>query len=316
MLTFSEIVAQVQNMIERSDATFQTRIKGYVNQRYRNIARRRPWIGLVRQIQQTQDSTKDHVILPAYVSQVIDVSQRETPIVLTLQRYYTWLKQQPTGPSDGSSFPLRAHPVGRIGVITALPSTGVIAAVSSDAGDTTQVLRIRGYDANGVPIDEQLSLNGTTTATGSISFSSTAGLEPFFSKDTTTTGVITITRDGTTIARLGPEERKSSYMKWHLYPKPVDSDILYLTVKKDVQNLINDEDVVEIQHIEDALIMGAYAQSLEEKRQFSKAAQAWQNYEREIQLAIDQEPEFAQNFEDQLTPDIRREEVDIPDNGV
>ena len=76
--------------------------------------------------------------------------------------------------------------------------------------------------------------------------------------------------------------------------------------------LVNTDDVPEIENIDDALIQGAYAQCLEEKRQFQKAAEAWKHYEEEIQLAIEQEPVFTENFQDQLLPEITRDEIDLP----
>ena len=311
MLTKSEIRSQIQNMIERSDSVMQTRIDGYIDQRYRNIWRRRPWIGVVRQVTIAQISGQNFIILPSWIKQVIDVHQTQTPVVLALRRYYNWLKQNIDGASD-SGHPLQALPVSKIGILATLPSNGVIAIISDNANDTTQAIRVRGYSADLVPIEESISANGTSTATGSVTFIATEGYEPWFSKDAVTEGSITISRDGTTIAVLGPKERMASYMKWKLWPEPSTNNNLFLTVKKAVQKLDNDEDTPEIENIEDAIIQCSYAQTLEEKRQIKKDAEAWSKYETEISLAANMEPVFTENFQDQLLPEIQKNPIDQP----
>ena len=81
MLNLGEIKTQVSNMIERPDASFLTRIEGYVNQRYRNIAKRRPWIDLCRQMTITESTSLNYIILPSYVWGVIDIHQTDTPML-------------------------------------------------------------------------------------------------------------------------------------------------------------------------------------------------------------------------------------------
>ena len=311
MLTRGEIRTEIQNMIERTDSVMQSRINGYMDQRYRNVWKRRPWIGVVRQVEIAQISGQNFLILPSWIKQVIDVHQTQTPVVLALRRYYNWLKQNVNGVSDTGN-PLQALPIAKIGILATLPSNGTITIVSGDSSDTSQAVRVRGYDANFVPITESISLNGTSSVTGSTTFIANGGYEPWFTKDADTVGVVTISRDGTTIARLGPTERMVMYMKWKLWPEPTTTNNLFLTVKKGIQKLGNDEDTPEIENIDDAIIQGGYAQTLEEKRQFQKAAQAWKRYEHEIELAIDMEPVFTENFQDQLMPLIQRDAIDSP----
>ena len=314
MLNLGEIKTQVSNMIERPDASFLTRIEGYVNQRYRNIAKRRPWIDLCRQMTITESTSLNYIILPSYVWGVIDIHQTDTPMLLALQRYYNFINRHIQDKADTGN-PMIATPVGRIGVQTVMPSDSVITVTSSVTTDITQIVRVRGYNSNGVAIEETIALNGTTSVPGLLTFSSLAGSEPWFSKDTTTNGVISILSGATTIARIAPGDVDVSYNKWSLWPKPTNPNTLYLTFKKDIFPLVNDEDVPEIRKIEDALIQGAYAQCLEEKRQFQKASQAWVHYEEEIQQAINNEPVFEQNFQDQLTPEIVRGADDLPYGG-
>lgn len=311
MLNFDAIKTQIANQIERPDTAFVTKIGGFVNQRYRNIAKRRPWFGLCRQIVITETVGQPYIILPAWVEQVIDIHQTSTPVVVALQRYYNFINRHINDKTDTGD-PFTASPIGKIGILASMPSDGVVNVVSSSASDITQTVRVRGYDVNGNPIDESLTLNGTNVVTGSMTFSSQAGYEPWFTKSADTVGVLTIKRSSTVIAYLGPREFQAFYMKWLLHPQPNTANPLYLTVKKKIQLLTQAEDVPEIDGIDEALITGGYAMALEEKRQFKKAAQKWQDYESEIELAIGLEPVFQENFQDQMNPMIERNADDLP----
>lgn len=311
MLNLSDIKTQVSNLIERPDAAFLTRIEGYVNQRYRNIAKRRPWFGLCRQITITETVGQNFIILPGWVEQVIDIHQTSTPVVLALQRYYNFINKHLNDKADTGD-PFHATPIGKIGILAALPSNSVITIVSSSASDITQTVRVRGYDVNGVPVDDSIAVNGTTPVPGTVTILSTAGYEPFFTKSGNTVGTIAIKSGATVLAYLGPREFEIAYSKWLLHPNPNTANPLYLTVKKKIQLLTQAEDVPEIQGIEDALIAGSFAMCLEEKRQFQKAATKWTQYEEEIILAINQEPVFQENFEDQFAPQITRNADDLP----
>lgn len=311
MLNFGDIKTQVSNLIERPDAAFLTRIAGYANTRYRNIAKKRPWIGLCRQITITETVGQNYIILPGWVEQVIDIHQTSTPVVLALQRYYNFINRHINDKTDAGD-PFVATPVGRIGVLAPLPTSGVLTVVSSSTSDITQTVRVRGYDSNGVPVDESLAVNGTNVVTGAISFASDAGSEPFFSKSADTVGTLTIKRSSTVLAYLGPREFEIFYAKWLLHPQPNVANPLYLTVKKKIQLLTQAEDVPEISGIDDAMIAGTYAMCLEEKRQFQKAAAKWSQYNDEIDLAIGMEPVFQENFQDQMVPQITRNADDLP----
>lgn len=311
MLNFDAMKTQVSTAIERVDASFLLRIGGYLNQRYRNISKRRPWIGLCRQITITETVGQNYIVLPGWVEQVIDIHQTDTPVVLALQRYYNFINRHINDKSDTGN-PFVATPVGKIGVLASLPSSGVITLVSSSGSDVTQTVRVRGYNTNGVPIDESITVTGLATATGLLSFASTPGYEPFFSKSADTVGTLTISRGSTVLAYLGPRESEIFYSKWLIHPQPNTANSLYLTVKKKIQQLTQAEDVPEIAGIDDAMIQGAYAQALEEKRQFQKATSVWARYEEEINLAIGLEPVFQENFQDQMAPDITRGADDLP----
>lgn len=307
-LIYSQIKSQAGTLCDRVDSSYLTKIDGWCNQRYVDIIQRRPWMALLRQIQVSCVAAQNYIIMPQEVDQVIDVHQRATPVIVALKRYYNRLKGNLAGYSD-SGPPVEMNPMGWVGIKVALPSTGTITIESSSASDTTQKLRIHGYDSNKLPVTEQLTLNGTTAVPSTISLNHEEGYEPTFSKDGATVGTISIKRSSTTIAEIPPRDLTVRYMKWLVSPTPTTSTILYLTFKKRVRKLEYDEDVPEIE-CENALIRGAFAQALSKKRQFAKAQVEWEGYEAAIAVLTEREPKFDENFQDQWFPTIQRDPID------
>lgn len=308
MLIYTQIKQQAGILCERIDSSWLTKVDGWANQRYTDIIERRPWMALLRQIQITCVAGQNYVILPQEVSQVIDVHQLETPIILALRRYYNRLRRD-LSTVAGSGSPIELNPMGLIGIKAALPSTGVITVESSSASDSTQKIRIHGFDANKLPVTELLTLNGTSAVTSTISLNHTEGYEPQFSKDGVTVGYITVKRSSTTIAEISPRDLTVRYMKWLCNPTPSSATTLYLTFKKKVRKLEFDEDVPEIE-CENAIIRGTFAQALTKKRQFAKAQQEWEGYEAAIGVLESREPKFDENFNDQWFPIVQRETID------
>lgn len=308
MLIFSQIKSQAGTLCDRVDSAYLTKLDAWCNQRYVDIIQRRPWMALLRQIQVSCVAGQNYIIMPQEVDQLIDVHQRATPIIVALKRYYNRLKGNLGGYAD-SGPPVEMNPMGWIGIKTALPSTGTITVESSSASDTTQKIRVHGYNASKLPVTEQLSLNGTSSVASTISLNHEEGYEPTFSKDGATVGTITIKRSSTTIAEIAPRDLTVRYMKWLVSPTPTESTVLYVTFKKRVRKLEYDEDVPEIE-CENALIRGAYAQALSKKRQFAKAQAEWDGYEAAIAVLTEREPKFDENFQDQWFPSIQRHPID------
>lgn len=322
MRTFSELKTDVGNLLERTDSQMLSKIGQFLNQGYRYIFNYRPWFSLLRQ--QTFSSTAglDYFITGAEVEAVIDLSQRQTPIVLAMQRYYALLNKNFDAMLLTTGNPSIASPMGEVGVIAALAANGTISMVSSSASDTTQNVRITGYDANKVPITELVALNGTSTATSTNTFSSAEGFEPRFQKDADTAGVVTITAGSVTLARLSATDRDLRMKKWKVWPAFQNSLTMYMTYKKRILPLVNAEDCPEME-CDNALIMFAYARALQEKRQFAKAKEVYGvkdidgaatpgSFLSELDALIAKEPQFGENFTDQFTPIVERDPIDYP----
>lgn len=133
------------------------------------------------------------------------------------------------------------------GVSTTLAVADTIDVVSSSASDSTAIkVSIVGYDSNGILQSEELTLNGVTAVTGTITFVANRPLR--ISKSGATTGSLTFTEHsgGTTLVVLGPEERTARFKAMGLYPIPSAAINIYLEYYTRLRPLVNDSDVPDI----------------------------------------------------------------------
>lgn len=326
MLIFSDLKTQAGALLERSDAAMLTKLGYFINDGWRFIAAHRPWCGLLRQSTFTSTTGLDYFITSSEVDQVIDLSERSTPIVLALQRYYAMLNKHFDAVGVTTGNPVTASPMGEIGVMAALAADGTLSVVSSSASDTTPKVRVNGYDSNLVPVTEVLTLTGTTPVTSANTYTSKEGYEPRFSKDADTVGIVTISAGAVTLARLAPEEREVRYRKWKVWPTFSSAITVYMTFKRRIRELVNDEDTPDIE-CDNALKMFAFARALQEKRQFTKAKEAYGivdingvptpgSFLAELEALVAKEPQFSENFTDQFIPQVQRDPIDQPAGGI
>jgi hypothetical protein len=104
-----------------------------------------------------------------------------------------------------------------LGVNEQPSSASVITIVSSDASDTTQAVLIKGL-VSGQEDYEQVTLNGTTSASTTKSFSSIISV----TKSAATAGRVTLTSNGGAVTNLvlAPQENTIRLRKVSLYPIP------------------------------------------------------------------------------------------------
>ena len=139
-------------------------------------------------------------------------------------------------------------------VITPLLAPSVMRVFSSVITDTSQAVTIFGT-VSGYPDFEQVSLTGTTAASGSKSFSMVERVV----KDASTTGRITVDANSanTTVAVLpvGDTTDGIQYRKVQLYPLPNSAFDIYVWYYKDPYRLVNDYDIHELgQDFDEAII--------------------------------------------------------------
>ena len=136
------------------------------------------------------------------------------------------------------------------GVSVRLSVDDMLEVVSSNTADTTQTVRVVGYDTDGLLRTESISLNGTTAVAGLITFDYNATeKKPLrISKSADTTGVITVrekTAD-TTLVKLAPSERAGRFKIVSFYPIPSSAINLYLEYFTRIRRLEGDNDVPDL----------------------------------------------------------------------
>lgn len=134
-------------------------------------------------------------------------------------------------------------------------SASVVTVVSSSASDTTAQVTVFGT-VSGYPDQETITLNGTTSAAGTKSFTKVERIV----KDATTVGRVTATSNGgnVTLAVLpvGDGTAGITYKKVRLWPVPDNVFPVNVWYYKMPWRLVNDDDVHELgQEFDEALIL-------------------------------------------------------------
>jgi hypothetical protein len=131
------------------------------------------------------------------------------------------------------------------GVSTRLTTAGTINVVSSstsDAGSSTLTVTVWGYDANGSKVSETFALNGTTSVVGTTTFA----VGPIFvSKQSDTTGNITVSSGVVNLVVIGKEERNPKFKVISFYPIPSSAITIYIEYYSRMRMLKNDGDCPE-----------------------------------------------------------------------
>jgi hypothetical protein len=140
-------------------------------------------------------------------------------------------------------------------------AASTIDIVSSSASDTTQKVRIKGVVGGAINY-ELLTLNGTSTVTGTLSFSEVLQI----TKDNTTVGAITVsdTTGSDTLALIPRFRYASEYQRINFYPVPDGVATLSVRGYRRPLDLINDEDIPDLpENFHELVILGMQARAHE-----------------------------------------------------
>lgn len=182
--------------------------------------------------------------LPRDLDEVFIIRQTDTPKKLRFYPDEIFYKAVPNPTATGNPRIYRLWE--EEGISTRLTTADTITIVSSSTSDTTQKVSIVGYNANGFIQSEELSLNGTTTVNGTLTYA--ANMPIRISKSANTVGYITVKEasGATNLVILGQEERSPRFKVVGLYPIPDAAITLYLEYYTRIRRLVNDTDVPDI----------------------------------------------------------------------
>ncbi|MBM4240572.1 MAG: hypothetical protein FJ150_02705 [Euryarchaeota archaeon] len=296
--TFLDIITDVATLAQRSnDSDYLTKIKVWVNISQRILASIYDYWNALKDIYNftTVASQERYNLLRGFDKplRVFDITNKNTLDILTEEEYI----EGNLGGLTTTGKPNIARIYGEESVDTQLSSAGTLSVVSSSTSDGSAfTVLIRGI-VNGVDDYEEFTLNGTTAVSGSKSFSSVTHI----SKSGTTTGRITITSGGTTIATMEPDEnvvrRKRLYLGQNI---PADAYSMRMLYKKKVKKMIRDYDFPFVD-CSNFLIYDAYGQTLQQDGKDVSASFQFKRAEQEMLRLINNEggslgPDYTHKF--------------------
>lgn len=170
-------------------------------------------------------------------------------------------------------------------------SSSVISVRGTDVADSG-VVTIRGLNSSGMHDYEEISLNGTSTVAGSISFIKIISVSK--SAETFGSTIVTSNSGAVTIAYLSKESLESRVKIIRFISTPTSSDVIRIDYVQEEMPMTLDGDYP-IMDCSDVLEAGATADGWRYKRQFSKAQVFEQIFEKRLaNLAWDYENQFSQ----------------------
>jgi len=306
---FSDIYNFVGRQIQKNDATYQTKIKEYVNANYEKLWRAYLWRqSIVFDEVVTTAAGEEFLYLPKTVEEILILTDRANDQIIVPTNVQILMREFLDTIAD-AAFAKRYAPAGEFGVKAQPSVSAVIQAASSIASgaDATQIVRLWGV-SGGEERTDTIALNGTTQVDSLLSFTEIHRV----SKSAVTTGVVTIREKtvNTTLATMAPHEKVVRYPRIRLHTVPNAADTLYLTYKKRFVALVNDSDIVEIPVIPILKAM-TYADCLREQRQFQKAEVTEARAKAELKEFIGEQEMQADRIE-RAMPEVVLSDDDTP----
>lgn len=284
----------VVDRVGTDDDTTKSLAKSFLKRRYKAAFDQYPWKEAHTTFQ--FHAVENDVILPDWVDKVVQVrgDDAETSRNLRMVSRQTVMLVAPKAiTEEGTRIAYTLLP--SIAVHTH-PGGNMVTVQSSDAGDTTQEVRIRGLH-NGLTIEETIALAGLTALTSVNYYSEIT----HFSKPATT-GWVTMKSTATGTPELGvilAEERERRYRRLQLirdFEAGEDADVITVLAKRRCIPLLHDNDTPQIDNIDDALVAFAVADLLKRERQYAKAQMELQEAVALLNMTVLAERDQEQNL--------------------
>jgi hypothetical protein len=262
----SDILSNVQNEITDTSTSIQSIIKNYINRRYFQILRAINWEYINSSYTFNTVAGTQNYVLPDDFGKPLVVRD------VTNNREISEIDYQNLISKNVSNFStagiINQYSILEDKIQNQPTSASQLSIVSSSVSDTTQSIFIRGI-SSGAETYETVALNGTSSADTVNSYTRIISI----SKDTTSTGVVTITSNSgaVTIVVIAPVATTPFFKKiaFHYVPTGVVTIAIPYYVKP--FPMVNDNDYPIID-ISDGIELGAMADALRYKRQFAKAS--------------------------------------------
>ncbi len=263
--TLATMITNVQNEVQDTTTTIQPIITNFLNRRMSQILRAINWESYRTDYTFDTVAGTSEYLLPDDFGKPLSVRDSTNGIELPEMDLQALISQNIT--TFGQSGTVEKYSIVEDRVQKQPTSSSVIAIVSSSASDTTQVILVRGV-SGGSEVYESVSLNGTTTANTTNSYTRIISI----SKSAVTAGRVTATSNSgaITIVTIAPVITTPFFKKIRLHAVPTSVITIAAPYIIKPAPMVSDYDYPIID-IADGIELGAIADTWRYKRQFAKA---------------------------------------------
>lgn len=262
----TEAAAEAQ--VSTSDTTNLTKIEQAIRREYKSLWHKYFWREITvidREI--SVASGVDNFLIDKDIGAIVSLTEDTNDVVLQSVSARVFQLDHLLG-RGSTGTPWKWTHAGSVGVGTNLTANGTVKVVSDSASDTFTV-RVHGQDTNDNYVNEQLTLNGTSAVSGSVTFKS--GTLTQFSKKQLSVGTITLKDSSDTVLEnVAPREFNSQYMRLKLVDTTDKAYTLYLTGKLRFQDMEYDEDVPRFD-ADEILVLHGIASMWRDRKEHDKA---------------------------------------------
>lgn len=262
--TFSELKTEVERKSQWNGVEYAGPIESSINQAYFEVLAYTDWPEIMGVADVAVDAPDQEFTVPQYMNLILrirDQSLGKTLHVMPIQEL-----EERYARTQGAGLSIAAALLDTRGVSAQPVVSTVISAVSDDAGDLSQTLRVIGY-LGGVPVEAEVTLNGLNSVSTAQSFDNVSNV----SKSAETAGIVTVTAGAVTLSEISAKERVAFYRKIRL-ARPLDVGRTFtITYSRKPRKLSDSNDIPLLPEVGSILIDGAFYRVLEQQRDHSKA---------------------------------------------
>jgi len=306
MITIAGIANKVcrRTNIPTTSTYRTTKVIDWINNRYREIYYKNLWPKTLNLFTVNVAENANSITFPKNINTVlrivnttsgdivynIDLASYSDKVIAARNFFRTFMEIEddiPTGSHTGVSnvFQQPTIPVNQTGSVVSFASTSNF--------DTSQYVFIKGYNGIGAYVSESVQLTGSTEANSTNQYAQVDGV----SKTGNTAGTINITDSSNNIlATIDPWEVSPQYQTFQLEVAPSIPSVLSVAAQRTFIPFLNNADVA-IFDMDDALEMGATADSFTEQEKLDLAEKFEDKYNMEVEKLVHREIEGGSNVQ-------------------
>jgi len=305
---FSILKAEAGRKVSDTSTSVATKLGEAMNRKYHELWRLYNWVETtVINESFTITAGVTQQTLPGDIAIILAITERANDILLKPSSPYVYSMKYIADVSS-TNLPLAYTPSGYTMLQTQLTANGILKVVSDSASDTGTV-RIWGLNSASVYVSEQITLNGVTPVSGTVTW--LAGGVDKIVKSALTVGTITVKDSADTeLMTIAPRDYNNKYLRIDLQSPPDKGYTGYICGKKPFKGLEYDEDIPDFDCC-DALVHYGAGEYLKIKGKYKQGMVEEAQGDRII-TALVTEKEVMDETGDSTLPTVAVNEIDKP----